>query len=446
MSLEHTPAVDVRGPETHAPTHHTPRRAAAAAFLGSVVEYYDLVAYGTAAALVFNTLFFRAVSPSVALILSFATFASGYVVRPLGGLLFGWIGDQHGRRTAVMLTIVVMGAATILIGLLPTYASIGWFAPVLLVVLRLLQGLAVGGELGGAVLIAVEHAPERRRGFYGSFSTAGAQAGTVLATVVFAVLTATTSDEAFASWGWRIPFLGSAVIVLIGVLIRYGLEETPDFTRSRAEAPVRNPIRTTLSSHPGAVLGIIAVMAGMMSVWYLLTVYSLSYATTQAGIDKPTILWVVTAATFLVVVMNPVWGALSDRIGRTTLLSVGLVVEGLLLVAYFLALRSGSVALIFVALLAVAGLGHACVNGIFPAFVAEALPASVRYTAGSLGMQVAALIAGFAPLVAVALEGSAFGVWTTCTLALLLCLAGAVAARLLVRSRSSATVVESAVV
>jgi len=438
LPREHPPVVDARGPETHARTHQTPRRAAAAAFLGSVVEYYDLVAYGTAAALVFNTLFFRDVAPSVALILSFATFASGYVVRPLGGLLFGWIGDKHGRRTAVMLTIILMGVATVLIGLLPTYASIGWLAPVLLVVLRLLQGLAVGGELGGAVLIAVEHAPEKRRGFYGSFSTAGAQAGTVLATVVFAVLTATLSDEAFASWGWRVPFLTSAVIVLIGVLIRYGLEETPDFTRSRDEGPVHNPLRATLTAHPGAVLGITAVMAGMMSVWYLLTVYSLSYATSQAGIDKPTILWVVTAATFLVVVMNPVWGALSDRIGRTMLMSVGLVAEGLLLIVYFLALRSGSIALIFGALLAVAGLGHACVNGIFPAFVAEALPASVRYTAGSLGMQLAALIAGFAPLVAVALEGSAFGVWSTCALALLLCLSGAVAAQRLVRSRRTA--------
>ncbi|MCE3551188.1 MFS transporter [Pseudonocardia sp. RS11V-5] len=285
MTTRDTPVVVARGAR-----HATPRRAAAAAFLGSVVEYYDLVAFGTAAALVFNTLFFRDVSPSVALLLSFATFASGYVVRPLGGLLFGWIGDRHGRRTAVMLTIVVMGAATVLIGLLPTYAAIGWVAPVLLVVLRVLQGLAVGGELGGAVLIAVEHAPERRRGFYGSFSTAGAQAGTVLATVVFALLTATLSDESFASWGWRVPFLASAVIVLVGVLIRYGLDETPDFERARTQERTRTPIRTAITAHPGAILGITAVMAGMMSIWYLLTVYSLSYATTEVGIAKPTIL------------------------------------------------------------------------------------------------------------------------------------------------------------
>jgi MHS family shikimate/dehydroshikimate transporter-like MFS transporter len=434
LTIENSPATAARGGQPA--TSSNPKRAAAAAFLGSVVEYYDLVAYGTAAALVFNTLFFRDVAPSVALVLSFATFASGYVVRPLGGVLFGWIGDRHGRRTAVLMTIVLMGTATVLIGLLPTYASVGWWAPVLLVVLRVCQGIAVGGELGGSVLIAVEHAPEHRRGFFGSFSTAGAQAGTVLATVVFTVVTSALSDAAFASWGWRLPFLASAVIVVVGALIRYGLEETPDFAEARDRAARGNPVRLSLTAYPGAILGIIAVMAGMMSVWYVLTVYSLSYATGVVGIPRPTILWVITAATFLVVVMNPVWGALSDRIGRTFLLSAGLVAEGVLLVGYFLALRSGSVPFIFVALLAVAGIGHACVNGIFPAFIAAALPPEVRYTAGSLGMQIAALIAGFAPLVAVVLETSAFGVWATCALCLLLCVLGAFAAPALVRSRT----------
>jgi len=174
----------------------------------------------------------------------------------------------------------------------------------------------------------------------------------------------------------------------------------------------------------------------MMSVWYILTVYSLSYAVGKVGVDKTTMLWVVTVATLLVVLMNPLWGALSDRIGRTTLLSVGLVVEGLLLFVYFGALDSGNVGLIFVALLAVAGLGHAVVNGIFPAFIVEALPTEVRYTAGSLGMQLAGLVAGFAPLAAVALEDSAFGIWTITLICFALCLAGAVSATLLVRSRT----------
>lgn len=416
-------------------TNSTSRRAAAAAFLGSVVEYYDLVIYGTAAALVFGHLFFRDVSPEVGLLLSFGTFASGYVVRPVGALIFGHVGDRYGRRSAVLITIVLMGTSTVLIGVLPTYSTIGAVAPVLLVLLRICQGLAVGGELGGSVLISVEHAPPGRRGFYGSFSTAGAQAGTVLSTVVFAIVT-TMPKAQFQAWGWRIPFLLSALIVLVGVLIRYGLEEAPDFKRSAVRRERHNPIRIALVQHPRAILGILLVMAGMMSVWYILTVYSLSYAVGKAGVDKSTMLWVIAGATLLVVLMNPVWGALSDRIGRSTLLSTGLLIEGALLFVYFGALRSGNVAFIFVALLAVAGLGHAAVNGIFPAFVVEALPAEVRYTAGSLGMQLAGLIAGFAPLAAVALEDSAFGIWTITGICFVLCVAGSVSATVLVRSRS----------
>lgn len=411
-----------------------PRRAAAAAFLGSVVEYYDLVIYGTAAALVFGHVFFHVVDSRVGMILSFATFASGYLVRPLGALIFGHIGDRHGRRTAVLLTIGLMGASTVLIGLLPTYATIGVWAPVLLVSLRICQGLAVGGELGGSVLISVEHAPRHKWGFYGSFSTAGAQGGTVLATTVFAIVTL-LPNSAVQTWGWRVPFLISAVIVLVGVLIRYGLDETPDFEQAQSHAEKTAPIRTAVTRHPGTILGILLVMAGMMSIWYILTIYSLSYAVGVVGIGKTTMLWVVTAATFLVVVMNPVWGALSDRVGRAALLGTGLVVEGILLFVYFAALQTHSIPFIFVSLLAVAGLGHACVNGIFPAFIAETLPPEVRYTAGSLGMQLAGVVAGFAPVVAVSLEGSVFGIWTVTLLAFALCLAGAVSAGFLVRAR-----------
>ncbi|WP_329045015.1 MHS family MFS transporter [Amycolatopsis sp. NBC_01488] len=411
----------------------SPRRAASAAFLGSVVEYYDLVIYGTASALVFGKLFFHGAGPQVALVLSLATFASGYLVRPLGGLLFGYIGDRRGRRTAVLLTIALMGVATVLVGLLPGYEAIGPLAPVLLVVLRLGQGLAVGGELGGAVLISVEHAPAGKRGFYGSFSTAGAQAGTVLATAVFALVTLLPQAQ-LESWGWRVPFLGSALIVLVGLLLRYGLEETPDFVASGERA---RPIRTALTRYPRAILGIVLVMAGMMSIWYVLTIYSLSYAVNTAGVDRTTMLWVITVATFLVVVMNPVWGALSDRVHRGRLLAAGLLVEGGLLAVYFVALDSRSVPFIFGALLAVAGLGHAAANGIFPAFIVDCLPTEVRYTAGSLGMQVAGVIAGFAPLTAVALEDSVFGIWTIIVVCLALCVAGAGAALALYRSRET---------
>ncbi|SNT10993.1 MFS transporter [Rhodococcoides kyotonense] len=419
-----------------APSKTTSRRAAVAAFSGSAIEYYDLVAYGTAAALVFGNLFFRDVSTHVALLLSFATFAAGYVARPLGGLLFGYVGDKYGRRTAVLLTISVMGVATVCIGLLPTYDTIGAFAPILLVVLRVLQGLAVGGELGGAVLISVEHAPRNKRGFYGSFSTAGAQAGTVLATIVFAIV-ALMPDEAFNSWGWRLPFLLSAVIVLVGMLIRRGLDETPDFKQSqrdRASTTVEhNPIRDALSQHPMTILGITFIMAGMMSIWYVITVYSLSYAVNHSEIPRTSMLWVISAATLVVVLMNPVWGSLSDRISRSRLIVFGLLSEATLLFVYFAMLDVGNLTLIFVSLVLVAGFGHAVVNGIFPAFVVESLPPAVRYTAGSFGMQLAALLAGFAPLVATALEPTAGGIWTVCALCLALCAVGAFSAVCIVK-------------
>jgi MFS transporter, MHS family, shikimate and dehydroshikimate transport protein len=432
-----SPPVAVASP----PSRATSRRASLAAFSGSAIEYYDLVAYGTAAALVFGDLFFRDVSAHVALLLSFATFAAGYLARPIGGLLFGYIGDKHGRRTAVLLTIAVMGTATVCIGLLPTYDTIGALAPVLLVVLRVLQGLAVGGELGGAVLISVEHAPRDKRGFYGSFSTAGAQGGTLLATIVFAIVTLMPDDQ-FDSWGWRVPFLLSAVIVFVGMLIRRGLDETPDFKQSQADratgpagsaAVKHRPIRDALMKYPTTILGITFIMAGMMSIWYVITVYSLSYAVSNSGIPRTSMLWVVSAATLVVVLMNPAWGALSDRVSRSRLIIFGLLAESLLLFLYFAMLGVGNLALVFISLILVAGLGHAVVNGIFPAFVVESLPAAVRYTAGSFGMQLAALVAGFAPLVATALEPTAGGVWTVCGLCLAMCALGAVSAKYIVK-------------
>ncbi|MDF3305950.1 MFS transporter [Rhodococcus sp. T2V] len=421
-----------------ASSRRTSRRAALAAFLGTVIEFYDLVIYGTAAALVFGDVFFRDVSPQVALIMSFATFATGYLVRPIGGLIFGYIGDSFGRRSALMITIAMMGGATVLIGVLPTYATVGALAPIMLLVLRLVQGIAIGGEQGGAVLIAVEHAPPNKRGFYGSFSTAGAQGGTVLATAVFALVTLMPED-ALMTWGWRVPFLLSAAIVVVGLIIRNGIEETPDFKHVADSAKTRNPVRQALVRYPKTILGITLVMGGVFACWYILTVYSLSYAVKTVGIDRTTMLWLITAATLLVVVMNPVWGALSDRIGRAKLVAGGLVIEGVMLIVYFGALTTGNLALIFVTMIATTGCGHAMINGVFPAFVAESLPAEVRYTAGSFGIQLAGVLGGFAPLVAVALQGSSWGVWSIPGICMVICLVGALSAYTLVRGARSAT-------
>ncbi|KXX55396.1 MFS transporter [Rhodococcus opacus] len=435
------PIADTRRTESTS-SRTSPRRAALAAFLGTVIEFYDLVIYGTAAALVFGEVFFRDVSPQVALIMSFATFATGYLVRPVGGLLFGYIGDRFGRRSALMITIAMMGAATVLIGVLPTYATVGALAPIMLLILRLIQGLAIGGEQGGAVLIAVEHAPPNKRGFYGSFSTAGAQGGTVVATAVFALVTLMPED-ALMTWGWRVPFLLSAAIVIVGLIVRNGLEETPDFKQVAGNAKNHNPVRQALVQHPRTILGITLVMGGVFACWYILTVYSLSYAVKSVGIDRTTMLWLITAATLLVVIMNPVWGALSDRIGRTKLVAGGLVIEGVLLVVYFGTLTTGNLALIFVAMLATTGCGHAMINGVFPAFVTESLPAEVRYTAGSFGIQLAGVLGGFAPLVAVTLEGSSWGVWSIPIICLVICVVGAISAYTLVsRSQPAITMPE----
>ncbi|MGW0039379.1 MFS transporter [Gordonia sp. NPDC003376] len=411
----------------------SPRVAALAAFLGTVIEFYDLVIYGTAAALVFGQVFFHGVSTQVALILSFATFATGYLVRPIGGLVFGYIGDRFGRRRALMITIALMGGATVLIGVLPTYAVAGAAAPLLLVLLRLIQGIAIGGEQGGAVLIAVEHAPPNKRGFYGSFSTAGAQGGTVLATAVFALVTM-LPEQALMTWGWRIPFLLSAVIVVVGLIVRKGVEETPDFKQASASGQkVSNPVMLALTKYPTTIVGITLVMGGVFVCWYVLTVYSLSYAVNNVGIARTTMLWLITAATLLVLLMNPVWGAVSDRVGRTKLVAGGLLIEGVLLGVYFAALSTGNLVLILISMVAMTGAGHAMINGVFPAFVAESLPPEVRYTAGSFGIQLAGVLGGFAPLIAVTLQGSRWGVAAIPICCLAVCIAGAVSAYTLMR-------------
>lgn len=436
-----------RVPQDTASTHSQAKRASFAAFMGSVLEYYDLVIYGTASALVFGTVFFPDISPALALVLSFATFATGYLARPVGAIIFGYIGDKISRKTAILLTISLMGAATVLMGLIPSHATIGVAAPILLVVLRVVQGIAIGGELGGSILIATEHAPKGRRGLFGSFSTAGGQGGTVLATGVFALVSLMPADQ-LESWGWRLPFLASAVIVLLGLLIRFGLEETPDFVDAKAQAAESpqtksiNPITYAFKNHLGTMVSIMLLMSGMMIIWYVLTVYSLSYATTSAGIDRTTMLWVVTIATALVVVMNPVWGALSDRIGRVHLMAGGILAEAVLLFAYFAAIGTGNPVLICLALCATAGLGHAVVNGVFPAFIVDNLPPEVRYTAGSVGLQAASVVGGFGPLLAVALESTAVGIWGIPVVCLIISVLGAFSAyRLTASTRKTQPVI-----
>lgn len=410
--------------DAHQPV--APRQAAAASFLGSLTEYYDYTVYGTAAALVLGQLFFSGLSPAVGSAVALGTFAAGFLVRPIGAVVFGHVGDRYGRRTALAGTILLMGVSTVLIGLLPTNATLGGAAAVLLIVLRLLQGIAVGGELGGASVLAVEHAPATRRGFFGSFATTGAFAGLVLASAVFGLLSL-MSEEAFLGWGWRIPFLLSAVVVAVGLWVRLGLAESPHF---RTEAPVRvarPPIAEVLRRHFPKVAIVTLIWAGPTTAYYLVTVYSLSYLAQNSDIPRASVLNALSVAALILCIVCPLWGAVSDRLGnRKRMLAAGAVLESLLVFLLFWTFGVDSIWVIFVAIVLVLGLGHAMVNGVAPAFFVELFPVEVRMTAVSLGQTLGSTVGGLAPIVAAGLGGLG-SLYPVAAYSLALCVIGAIA-------------------
>jgi MFS transporter, MHS family, shikimate and dehydroshikimate transport protein len=296
------------------------RQVAAASFIGTTIEWYDFFLYGTAAALVFNKLFFPEFSPLAGTLLAFSTYAVGFLARPIGGIVIGHYGDKIGRKSMLILSLLIMGIATFLIGLLPTYNAIGVAAPILLVILRLAQGFGVGGEWGGAVVLAVEHAPPGKRGFYGAWPQMGVPAGLLLSTGVFTLFNASLSDAAFLSWGWRVPFLLSIVLVAVGLFIRLRIMETPAFqrvkdTRSEARMPVIEVIRT----HPRNVLLAMGMRIAENGVFYVFTVFSLTYGTQVLGVPRTTVLIGVLIAAAVGLFAMPYFGWLSDRVGRRPL-------------------------------------------------------------------------------------------------------------------------------
>ncbi len=302
--------------EAAAATRVSPLRVAVASFIGTTVEFYDFLIYGTAAALVFPKLFFPNASPASGVLLSFATFGVGFFARPLGGMVFGHFGDRLGRKRMLVYSLLGMGFSTILIGLLPTYAHIGVAAPILLTLLRLVQGFAVGGEWGGATLMAVEHASPERKGFYGAFPQMGAPAGTAAATLAF-FLVSQLPDDQFLSWGWRIPFLFSAVLIVIGLVIRLTLSESPEFAELRATSSVvRMPIADAFRKHWRQILLVAGSYLSQGVFAYICVAYLVAYGTTVAGIDRTWALFGVFVAAVVAVVMYPLFGSLSDRVGR----------------------------------------------------------------------------------------------------------------------------------
>ena len=392
---------------TSAPTE-TPRNSvrlvAMASLVGTTIEWYDFFLYGTAAALVFNRLFFPTFDPLAGTLAAFGTYAVGFVARPVGGIIIGHYGDRIGRKSMLVLTLVIMGIATFLIGLLPTYEQIGPWAAVALVLLRVAQGFGVGGEWGGAVLMAVEHAPPGARGFYGSWPQIGVPAGLLLSTAVFTWFAALPEAQ-FLAWGWRIPFLISILLVIVGLIIRVRIVESPAFAQVKAtQSEARQPIVEVLRHHPREVLLAIGARFAENGAFYVYTVFSLVYGTQRVGVDRQTVLNGILVASAAALVAIPVFGALSDRLGRRPVYLFGAVFTGLFAYPLFWLLDTGSATLIALALTIALVFAHSPMYGPQAAFLAELFGTRVRYSGASLGAQLASVVAGgLSPFIATAL-------------------------------------------
>jgi metabolite-proton symporter len=400
-----------------APATSTTRfgRVVGASVVGTTVEWYDFFLYGSAAALVFPALFFPDQSQFAGTLLSFGTYAVGFFARPVGALVFGHYGDRIGRKKLLVISLMMMGGATFAIGLLPTFGTVGVLAPILLVTLRLIQGFALGGEWGGAVLIVSEHGKPENRGFWASWPQAGAPAGNLLATGVLAVLAAVQSDETFLSWGWRIPFLLSAVLIIVGLFVRLAVTESPVFLEAQrvaAEKAAQSgvaekaPITTVLSHYKREVLVAMGARIAENVSFYLLTAFSLSYLISAQGADRSFTLNALVIASAVHLVTIPLWGALSDRIGRRPVYLFGAVGIGVWAFVLFGLLDAGNFALSTFAI-TVGLLFHGAMYGPQAAFFSELFGTKSRYTGVGIGSQLASLVAGApAPLIALALLGS----------------------------------------
>jgi metabolite-proton symporter len=390
---------------TETPTRTPLRRVVGASLVGTTVEWYDFFLYGVAASVVFGDLFFPKGEALTGTLLSFATFAVGFFARPIGGVIFGHYGDRIGRKKLLVLSLLMMGVATFAIGLLPTYAQVGALAPVLLTVLRLVQGFALGGEWGGAVLIVSEHGSAERRGYWASWPQAGAPAGQLIANGVLAALAAFQSDAAFDSWGWRIPFLLSAVLVFIGLWVRLRVEESPLFKQAQArqDTSPRLPFVEVITRYPREVLTAMGARMAENVSYYIFTIVIATYVKEQLGLGKSFALNAVLIGAAVHFCAIPLWGTLSDRIGRRPVYLIGAVGVGVWAFAFFGLVDTKSFAAAVLAV--VVGLVlHGAMYGPQSAFFSELFGTRVRYSGVSAGYQISSIIAGgLAPFIAVAL-------------------------------------------
>src|SRR6478672_11341203 len=391
------------------------RRVVVASMAGTVVEWYEFFLYGTAATLVFSKVFFDQSGSDLSNILAaFATYAVGFIARPLGGVVFGHFGDKYGRKKLLQFSLLLVGAATFLMGCLPTFGQVGYWAPALLVGLRFIQGFAVGGEWGGAILLVAEHSPNRDRGFWASWPQAGVPVGNMLATVVLLVLTGTLTDAAFLSWGWRVAFWLSAVVVLIGYYIRTKVTDAPIFVEAQQEAErikaTSLSVVEVLKRYPRGVFTAMGLRFGENIMYYLVVTFSITYLKVQVGADTSSILWYLLVAHAVHFAVIPLVGRLADRFGRRPVYLVGAILGATWGFFAFPMMNSGNY-LVITAAVTLGLVIHAFMYAPQPAIMAEMFPTRMRYSGVSLGYQVTSIVAGsLAPAIATWLLGE-FGTW-----------------------------------
>lgn len=402
----------------------SPARVATASFVGTAIEWYDFFIFGTAAGLVFGVAFFPNLSPLSGTLAAFATFGVAFFSRPAGAIVFGHFGDRIGRKKLLVLSLLLMGSATVAIGLIPTYDQIGIAAPVLLVIARLVQGFAVGGEWGGAVLMAVEHAPPKRRAFYGSFPQAGVPAGLVLATVAFLIVERLPDDEIMA-WGWRVPFLASSALLLVGLYVRLQITESPEFEHIRRnDQVVRRPIVDVLRSHKRPLAVGILTQAASLVPFYLVTVFVLSHGPEELGVARETILMSLLVACVLDIFTVPYVSIVADRMGPRKMLILGSLYMAAIGYPFFWLLSTGEGWAVLVAMILIVTVGHAVTYSAVAAYVSRLFPADVRYTGASVSYQMGGVVfSAPAPFIAVTLWSATHGHWSLAAYLAAACLA-----------------------
>ncbi|MGW3118784.1 MFS transporter [Streptomyces sp. NPDC001107] len=393
-----------------------PKKAAAAAWIGSALEYYDFFIYGSAAALIFPKVFFDESDPATATLLSLATFGVAYAARPVGALFLGHFGDRVGRKKIMVFTLILMGLSTFLIGCLPTRHQVGTLAPVLLVACRVLQGISAAGEQASANSMTLEHAPPNRRGFFTSFTLSGTQGGQLIATLVFIPVAALPEDQ-LLSWGWRVPFWASVAVAVAGYVIRRKLQETPAFAKQAAgEGVVKLPLVVLLREHWVDVLRVIGG-ALIASVSTIFTVWALAYATSDSvGMSRSSMLWVGALANLVALAAIPLWASLSDRIGRRSVFLIGAAGSALAMFGYLWAISTGNYPLTLILGIVAFGIVYSAANGVWPSFYGEMFSTRVRLSGMAIGTQIGFAVAGFAVTFAAQIAGPDGSDWSSVAL------------------------------